>query len=843
MGRASFGGAADYSGVFAGLYNQAASERKSQIDNAMNEAKRVAQAEDEDMIARWKKGLISDNDLLGRLAMRRDEAMDEVDRSAFSSLYDEYKELIADDKAATKFKDNPGALAAYYEKKAKGLNPNSAGYRRAMLEAYRLKKLVTPSNDGRKNDPATLAKIDAFVNDETDYKLLLIKAYEGGMSTWPPSIANGLTQAEVDILTDGASDNDVPTGGQITPQYIDEIDASIIQAIDLGVIGAPAGSKSKYTALKAKYLADHVTLHNDFQQAENLTGLLTGTDGILQTQLTGLSDYAKTITDPAEYAVKMKEIRDTIAAHFTAASGSAASSDNTSGGATSNEYQILGAKVVAIMDDIIAGKTSYTEAAALLSATVKGFPDYKDNWVGTFFTDDTIKTMFGDGKTPTIFTRINYYAAGLKGAGTNPPTKAFAFDSDEGGGFVDVRKVTKVVNGKSVTTYEPVLPVPEPNPVDGTTSAWTNIVMDVNGVPTLVPALAKLKLTDVPMSVFNDKGVRLKSNSEIQDFYKKVKGDIVNYIHPTEAVYEVVVGGKSYSYVGGSLGAKGTLAGGTWVPSAKLTEIYAPGDKPSVTDTTLRGILTSGGVEFTDDTPYVKVGGAGEPLPYFGAHGAAWRDILSGRNTDPAALAIMEEAGRHGIGFDTEGKIDSYDPAQVQMWSDIYKDTLGSSRPIMGGGGRYGFSVSPEQKDRNLGNDDKWNAAMEAKAKYQYDKDYSPYAIPEVPTPGNNDPISAILGEVSGPEQGYRYAPRVGGNDFGSQALGAYGAMARERDKVALPKISIADTWDRGLATTPKPPASAAVSSPSQPVSAPPPAPTLPSTPGGPKPPAGPRKI
>jgi len=841
MGRASFGGAADYSGVFAGLYNQAASERKQQIDNAMNEAKRVAQAEDEDMIDRWKKGLVSDNDLLGRLAMRRDEAMDDVDKSAFASLYDEYKELIADDKAAVKYKDNPGALAAYYEKKAKGLNPNSAGYRRAMLEAYRLKKLVTPSNDGRKNDPATLAKIDAFVNDETDYKLLVIKAYEGGMSTWPPSTSNGLTQAEVDILIEGASDYDVPTGGEITPDYIDGLDKEIIAAIDLAVVGAPSGSKSKYTALKAKYLADHVTLHNDYEQAS----LLTGDDGILQTQLTGLSDYAKTITDPADYAIKMKEIRDTIAAHFKAAADTGATTDNTSGGATSNEYQILGDKIVAIVDDIIAGKTTYAQASTLLSATVKGFPDYKDNWVGSYFTDETIKSMFGDGSSATVFTRMNYYAAGYKAATAVPPTKAFAYDSTDGGFFVDTRKVTKVVGGKTVTTYEPVLPVPEAN-ADGTTSAWTNIVMDVNGVPTLVPALATQKTDGLPMSVYNKQGVRLTSSGDIEKFYKEVGKDIVNYMKPNQLVYEVTVGGKAYSYVGGTIGAKGTLTGGTWVPSSKLTEIYEPGGQFTFSDKTLADLMKNGGLRYADEKPYVKIGGVGEPMPYFGDHGTAWRNILGGKDLSPSALAILEEAGRHGIGFDGNGGIDPYDPAQSKIWEDIYKDTVGSDRPIIrGGGGPAGFTRSDAQVDKNLGNEDKWNAASEAKALYHYGKDYIAYGgNPEAPRPKQNDPIAQILGEEEGDiEQGLRYAPRVGGQQFGPSGLSEYSAMARERDKSALPKITLSDSWDRGLATTPKPPSSVGVTPPAPPASTPPPAPTPPSTPSNPRPPAGPRPI
>lgn len=830
MGRASFGGASDYSSVFAGLYNQAAGERRSQIDNAMNEAKRVAQAEDESMIAAWNKGLVSDNELLARLALRRDEAMDDVDKAAFSSLYNEYKDAIADGKAEVKFANNPAGLIAYYRTKSKGLNPDSAGYRRAQLKIVELTKLLTPSNDGRKNTPETLAKIDAFVDDETDYKLLLVQAYEGGMSTWPPSTSHGLTQAQVDILVEGASTHDVPTGGAITAEYIDGLDADIIKAIDVAVIGAPSGSKSKYTKLKADYLANHVSLHNDFQQQQILTDPDTG---ILATALTGLSDAAKNITDPADMKREMQKVRDLVAAHFKAAGSTIVTDDNKSGGATSNEYQILGDKMVAVMDDMIAGKVTAAQAVSLLSSTVKSFPDYKDNWVGLAFSDDTLKTIFSgvDGGSATVFQRMEYYAKGYAGLKTNPPTTAFIYDYENGVGFVPVRKVTRVRGGKTVTSYEPALPVQEPK-ADGTTDAWTMVAMDVDGKPTLVPALASTSTEGVPMAVYNKEGQRLTNMGAIESFYKLVGRDIVNYIRPATQVYTIKVGNSSYSYVGGSVSSSGTLQGGTWVPTDKLSDVYAAGDQLTQ-GSELTKLLTSAGVTgiYNTDRQYNDKVIPGEPIVYLGDNRRYFHDLVNGRAV--GGEAIQEEALKHAIGLNG-GKLDVYNIEQMDAWIEEYLTGAGN---ITGGSGKFGYTRTKEKPKGGLGTDTAWSAATDKKAVYHYDKDYIAYTnVPEPKDP--NDPIAKILGEGADQEP-FRYAPRIPGNAFSPAAVSGYGKMMGERDRNILPKINLVDSWDRGIQTLTTPP----TTTPTPPAPSPTPTPPAPTPPTPPKPSAGPIKL
>jgi len=833
MGRASFGGASDYSSVFAGLYNQAAGERRSQIDNAMNEAKRVAQAEDESLIEAWKKGTVSDAELLERLAMRRDEAMDDVDKNAFSSLYNEYKEAIADGKAKVKFANNPAGLIAYYQKKLKGLNPNSAGYRRAQLEIVDLQKLLTPDNDGRKNTPATLTKIQSFVDDETDYKLLLVQAYEGGMNTWPPSTANGLTQAQVDILVAGAATYDVPTGGPITAEYIDGIDAEIITAMDTAINGAPAGSKAQFNALKTKYLADHVSLHNDFQQQQ----ILTDPDGgILATALAGLGDSAVNITDPADLRREMQKVRDAVYTHFIKAGETVATDDNKSGGATSNEYQILGTKMVAIMDDIINGKTTAAQGAALLSSTIAGFPDSKDNWVGLAFTNDIVKSLFsraGDQDPLTLFEKMQFYGQGYAGMKTKPPTTSFAYDYKDGAGFVPVREVTTMVDGKPVKKYEPVLPVPQPKE-DGTTDAWTMVAMDVDGVPTLVPALASLQTTGVPMGLFDPKtGQQLTTGDAIKNFYKSLPAgaDITKYLKPAVTVYSVKIGETSYSYVGGGVSANGTLAGGTWIPTTELGKVYR-GTAFNSSDTKLNDLLKNTGLLILDNNaPYNSGALAGEPVVYLGDNQVTFRLILEGKMPDPSG--ILTEANRHGIGF-VNGDIDEFDIDQAPQWWQGYDGiSFSGPRGFSGGGGRRpGAPGAPagEKPKGGLSTTEKWNAASEGKALFHYDKDYIAYTnLP--PKPDANDPIANILGGAE-EEEPFRYAPRVPGNAFSPAAVSEYAATAQERDRNVLPKISIADSWDRGIKTLPTAP------------TPPGPTPTPPSTtptPTGPKPPTPPR--
>jgi hypothetical protein len=682
------------------------------------------------------------------------------------------------------------------------------------------------------------------VDDETDYKLLVIKAYEGGMSTWPPSTSHGLTQAEVDILVDGAADHDVPTGDSISTDYIDSLDADIINALDVAVIGVPEGSKSKYTKLKADYLANHVSLHNDYQQQQILTDPNTG---ILATAFIGMSDAATGITDPKDMMAELKTVRDTLAAHFTAAASSVVTDENKSGGATSNEYQIFGNKMVAILDDMIAGKYGSAKAVDLLSATVKSFPDYKDNWVQMAFGDETLKAMFiGTDDAPSGFQKLEYFAQGYKGVTSKPPTRAFVYDYADGVGFVPVREVTTMVDGKPVKKYEPVLPVQAPK-ADGTTDAWTMVSMDVNGVPTLVPALASVQTENVPMGVFDPvTGKAFTDSNQLFNFYSKLvpPSDITKYIKPLFTVYTVKIGtgdsASEYSYVGGTVSANGTLAGGTWVPTKELGKVYG-GTAYEPSDPKLATLLQNSGIVFFNDPskPYdADATIAGEPIVYLGDNQAIFRAILKGTISDPNG--ILTEAQRHGMGLD-DGKISVYDEGQIDIWAEGYDGIRFSGpRGFTGGVGRRTSAPGgvPTSSRGGLGTPEKWNAASEGKALYHYDRDYIAYTNVEPPAKKGNDPIAQILGEEEGDvERGYRYAPRVPGNEFSPASVAGYAATAAERDKGALPKISIADSWDRGIQTLPVAPTAPAPTAPTPP----PPSSSTPTPPTTPKPPAPPR--
>lgn len=839
MARASFGGASDYSSVFASLYNQAASELKSQIDNAMNEAKRVAQAEDQRMIDEWKKGTVSDSELLDRLAMRRDEAMDEVDRSAFASLYTEYKELIADGNAEVKYQNNPAGLRAYYAKKAKGLNPNSAGYRRAMLKVGELDKAISglSNQDGRKNDPATLNALQAFVGTSTDYKILLVKAYEGGMSTWPPTTSNGLTQAEVDTLIAGASTYDVPTGG-ITTDYIDQIDSEILSAIDVAISEAPAGKKVGFAQQKSKYLANHVTLHNDFQQGQVLTG--SGNDGgLIGSVLTTLSDARRAMTDPADFKAIADTAAATLEAHFDAAGSNEATSINRSGGATSNEYQAFGTMLVGVMRDLASGKTTMDQAYSTLQNGVKNFPDYKDNWVKTYFSKDRIDALLGyDGTkqtgADTPFIVAAKFGAGITGMNKVPPTRAYVY-GPEGGAFVGVKTETSTVFNQETGKYEKVTTTtPDLNPKLDDGQAWTMVVMDVNGKPALVPAVATYRTAGVPMQLVDESGNPVTDSGKIKDLYKRFGSGIVNQLRPAFATYEVSVGDKSYTYIGGTPDTKGILRGGTWIPSDKFdTLLGATKQNYGTGDATLEALLRSAGLTIPEnsDRPW-KPSAPGEPLPYFGGDTRAFRDIVTGKMG--GYDAIVEESKRHGIGTDSDGKIDlTADEAQLKIWADSYEPSSSMRIPGLGPvGGRGGTGAGGASRPTGLTGSDNWDRATDAKLKYNYDKEYSPYMTMQAtaPTAPGTDPIANVLGVPQG-EQPYRYAPNVDKTAFGTQAVSDYAKMASSRT-AAVPKISMADTWDRGLATTPTPPAASTT---------PTPAPTVPKVTAAPPRPLAPK--
>lgn len=171
----------------------------------------------------------------------------------------------------------------------------------------------------------------------------------------------------------------------------------------------------------------------------------------------------------------------------------------------------------------------------------------------------------------------------------------------------------------------------------------------------------------------------------------------------------------------------------------------------------------------------------------------------------------------------------------MDSWIDGYDSGTG----FTGGGGRFGFTRPTNNPKGGLTDDKKWNAATEKTALFHYDKDYIAYTnVPPAKDP--NDPISQILGET-GEEEPFRYAPRVPGNAFSPAAVSEYAAMSQERDRNILPKINLADSWDRGIQTLPTPPAPPAPTSPTPTSTTPTPPKPTPPTP--PKPSAGPVKL
>lgn len=813
MGRASFGGAADYSYVFANLYNQAANQRKSQIDQAMSDAKRLAQSEDEALIAAWKRGDkgATDKVLLDRLTMRRDEATDPADAAAFDNLYKEYKDSIDDSKAETKFVNDPTGLANYYRSKAGKLNPNSEGYRRAMLRVGQIEK----TNGGAGSSPAsadqvTYTKIMAAADAATDYKVLLVKAYDGGMTSWPPTTKNGLTQAEVDTLILGATANDVPTGA-ITPEYIDKVDSEIVSAID-GLVSAAKEKKQPGAAatlldLKSSYIAKHVTFHNDREQVKNLVGK----GGIMDSAFAAITELRKTETDPAKLQEGMKAIRQRLQDWITSASSSAATADNLSGGGTTSSLATFGQSFLGVWDQLVSGKITSDVAYNSLYSSVMALPGSDKTWIAQEFltknpdnpnsaTNLQMLIMDHDGGGATPFNIAAYLAEGYKGVSTNPPTKAMVYNADTGLIYVNVVKVNKIdpATGKNVTSYQPDLS--QVTKALSPDQKIVKIAIDINGKPTVVSAVASATTSGVPMTFNGTDGKPILTVSGVKDLYSKLGNAIVNYMTPTVSAYTITINGKTMTYIGGAVDATGTLHGGMFVTPEQMKTIF----RTTVTitgDGKLDALLRGRGFAIPDNTGsnIWSAGMHGEPIVYFGSNNAQWKIAYK---SDPF---VRDEILQGGGGTDGSGNIVPFDPVKDgPAYDKLYTGDAGTGRVgrlpglpggIGGFGGRGGVggSWTPSSGDR-----------ADARSTYLNGRygtaEYDPYSGATA-VPGT--PAAAVTTAETAFGDGtnlLRYAPTT--NDFSPESVIRL-SQRTPQPEPTLPPISQA--WAKGAAGLPTP--------------------------------------
>ena len=142
MGRASFGGAGDYSGLFASLYNQSESEAKRATEAAATRSKQALAAADDLAFSDWESGKISDDDLLAYIERRVSEsAGDPTDSARWLKVQEQYRVQIADSKAESAYAagGDLADLIQYYEAKMAGKQEDSGGYRAAQQRVMQLR--------------------------------------------------------------------------------------------------------------------------------------------------------------------------------------------------------------------------------------------------------------------------------------------------------------------------------------------------------------------------------------------------------------------------------------------------------------------------------------------------------------------------------------------------------------------------------------------------------------------------------------------------------------------------------------------------------------------------------
>ena len=142
MGRASFGGAGDYSGLFASLYNQSESEAKRATEAAATRSKQALAAADDLAFSDWESGKISDDDLLAYIERRVSEsAGDPTESARWLKVQEQYRVQIADSKAESAYAagGDLADLIQYYEAKMAGKQEDSGGYRAAQQRVIQLR--------------------------------------------------------------------------------------------------------------------------------------------------------------------------------------------------------------------------------------------------------------------------------------------------------------------------------------------------------------------------------------------------------------------------------------------------------------------------------------------------------------------------------------------------------------------------------------------------------------------------------------------------------------------------------------------------------------------------------
>lgn len=148
MGRASWGGQQDLSGLFSSLINADFNDIKQGIAQTQNDAQNEQSAKDTETQAKWKAGKISDEDWLKYIKTRITGTTDPQQRGQWEQILLENQDAISDAQWETKFQQNKitvGQLMTHYRSRMGGIAENSPAYRDL---ASRFTQLVQFQRDG-----------------------------------------------------------------------------------------------------------------------------------------------------------------------------------------------------------------------------------------------------------------------------------------------------------------------------------------------------------------------------------------------------------------------------------------------------------------------------------------------------------------------------------------------------------------------------------------------------------------------------------------------------------------------------------------------------------------------
>jgi hypothetical protein len=142
MGRASFGGSGDYSGIFSSLFQNAESKARSEANAASARAQQLRDADDADMLSQWESGQVSDADLMTYLSSRREEVSgDPIEEKKFDKLIRDTRSTIDDSKAELAYAQsgNIQDLINYYQTKAGTISGDSLKKRQIEMRVDELR--------------------------------------------------------------------------------------------------------------------------------------------------------------------------------------------------------------------------------------------------------------------------------------------------------------------------------------------------------------------------------------------------------------------------------------------------------------------------------------------------------------------------------------------------------------------------------------------------------------------------------------------------------------------------------------------------------------------------------